>query len=210
MPAKVIVRDGETIHSALFRFRKAVHVEYRRQFYKKRLGCYEKRSDLRRRQKRAMERRKWRYNVFGHDAGVSVYIGLRQLWSRGADPFGDWRRKTAAGTVTARRRHLWELFYETRELLARYEAVLSEDQCWWVRHGAFLGYHQNGPVACEGEYRSGYEEGLWRSYYDNGQRAAEGRYHLGKADGLWRFWSREGVLKEETCYVSGIEQRPVT
>ena len=53
---KVIVRDGESLEAALQRLRKCVNVAYRRQFYKGRVGCYEKPSDKRRRAKRAGRR----------------------------------------------------------------------------------------------------------------------------------------------------------
>ena len=83
---KVILRDGESLSSALQRFRKSVNIAYRRQFYKGRISCYEKPSDKRRRAKRAGRRRSRLRGRYG-GGDFTVYMGLRGLHSRGEDPF---------------------------------------------------------------------------------------------------------------------------
>lgn len=83
---KIIVRDGESLEAALQRLRKCVNVAYRRQFYKGRVGCYEKPSDKRRRAKRAGRRRCRLRERYG-DGVFTVYMSLRALHSRGEDPF---------------------------------------------------------------------------------------------------------------------------
>lgn len=87
MAAKVVVREGECLACALRRFQKAVSQAYRRQFYKTRVGCYEKPSDRKRRQKRAGRRREVIRQVTGSDVPLPIYIHLRGLHSRGEDPF---------------------------------------------------------------------------------------------------------------------------
>jgi ribosomal protein S21 len=87
MPARVVVRDGESLQSALLRFRKAVSNAYKRQFYKTRVGCYEKPSDRKRRSKRASERRVRIRTQSGSDFDGTVYMRLKHLHSRGEDPF---------------------------------------------------------------------------------------------------------------------------
>lgn len=83
---KVHVREDESLKSALQRLRESVNSAYRRQFYKTRVGCYEKLSDRRRRQMRAAARRVQLRERFG-PVDMTVYIGLRSLHSRGEDPF---------------------------------------------------------------------------------------------------------------------------
>jgi ribosomal protein S21 len=50
--AEVRVREGEGIESIVRRFRMAVQQEYGRRWYKKRIGYYEKPSELRRKRKK--------------------------------------------------------------------------------------------------------------------------------------------------------------
>ena len=87
MAAKVIVREGESLDIALQRFQKSVNLAYHRQFYTKRIGCYEKLSDRLRRQKQAGRRRERLRQRLGDDRSLPVYIHLRGLHSRGEDPF---------------------------------------------------------------------------------------------------------------------------
>ena len=83
---KVIVHDGESLHSAIKRFRKSVHYAYRRRFYKTRVGYYEKPSDRKRRAKRA-SRRRIRLRQRSGPSDYIYYIGLHGLHSRGEGPF---------------------------------------------------------------------------------------------------------------------------
>jgi len=87
MAAKITLRDGETLDHALQRFRKAVNQAYRRQFYKTRIGCYEKPSDRNRRRRRAGQRREQIRQQSGSHLSLDVCIHLRGLHSRGENPF---------------------------------------------------------------------------------------------------------------------------
>lgn len=87
MAAKIRVREGESIDSALERFRKVVSSAYRRQFYKKRIGCYDKPSDRRRRKNSTGQRREAIRQRSGWANPLDVFLNLRQLHSRGEDPF---------------------------------------------------------------------------------------------------------------------------
>ena len=87
MAAKINVREGESLGDALQRFRKAVNHAYRRQFYKTRIGCYEKPSDRDRRRRRAGRRREKIRQQTGTHQSLDVCIHLRGLHSRGEDPF---------------------------------------------------------------------------------------------------------------------------
>ncbi len=100
---------------------------------------------------------------------------------------------------------LAEVFYETGEIryrYSRYKTPTGE----WVRHGLFMAYHQNGIVACMGQYSDGFETGLWTDFHENGQKSAEGYYVLGQEDGLWRFWSDDGVLEQSNYVRKGVEE----
>src|SRR5687767_2315173 len=55
MVNKVEVREGETIQSALHRFRKQVSEKFARSWYKSRVGYYEKPSTRKRRKRRIAE-----------------------------------------------------------------------------------------------------------------------------------------------------------
>jgi antitoxin component YwqK of YwqJK toxin-antitoxin module len=98
-----------------------------------------------------------------------------------------------------------EIPYESGEIHHRYSRYMSVDGTRWVRHGLFVGYHQNGQTKSEGQYVDGLEEGTWRDYYENGQIAAEGCYFKGKEQGYWRFWSATGTEEPPVEYLDGEE-----
>lgn len=74
----------------------------------------------------------------------------------------------------------------------------------WTHHGPYWGYHRNGQLRTEGEYRDGLEEGLWRDYHDNGFIACAGDYRKGLEQGLWRFFDRDGNEGPKVVYRDGV------
>ena len=91
MPVRVEVREGDSIASALQRFRRQVHAAYRRPWTKRKLGYYEKPSGIRRNRKK-MKRMKMTgvtYAVmFGdrHWEPLRLYVGLAQQFRRSGTP----------------------------------------------------------------------------------------------------------------------------
>jgi ribosomal protein S21 len=87
VPIRVEVREGESLSSALQRFRRQVHAAYRRPWTKRKLGYYEKPSVLRRKKKRMkrMNMTSITYAVmFGdrHWEPLRLYVGLAQQLRR--------------------------------------------------------------------------------------------------------------------------------
>jgi antitoxin component YwqK of YwqJK toxin-antitoxin module len=74
----------------------------------------------------------------------------------------------------------------------RYSRYPSVDGSFWIRHGLFRAYHEDGSLASEGAYENGHEHRIWRDYYPNGQLAAEGNYVNGAQAGTWQYWSPDG------------------
>lgn len=75
MSAKVEVREGESIDSALQRFSQLVRREFGRPWSKRRYGYYEKPSQLRRKRKKMGRLR-------SRGANLLLHIGLKELYSR--------------------------------------------------------------------------------------------------------------------------------
>lgn len=80
MAARVIVLEGTRLSDALLEFRRSVDLCYRRSWYKRRFGYYEKSSVRQRRKKRLQQRNRRSYQ---RDGGrVSMYMGLKRLHMR--------------------------------------------------------------------------------------------------------------------------------
>jgi ribosomal protein S21 len=85
---RVIVREGEKLSDALWRFNRLTRLAHRRQWYKTRPGAYEKPSQRRRKSESRRARNARRH---GRPGIITIYIGLGGLFSR-EEPF-PWKRK---------------------------------------------------------------------------------------------------------------------
>jgi ribosomal protein S21 len=77
MGVRVVVKEGESLQSALRKLSRGVDFHYRRSWYKKRIGYYEKGSIRRRRKKRLQE-----YNRKLWAGTLRMYMGLKALHRR--------------------------------------------------------------------------------------------------------------------------------
>jgi len=80
MAARVIVSDGTRLSDALLQFRRSVDLCYRRSWYKRRFGYYEKPSVRQRRKKLLQQHNRRSYQRA--DGRVSMYMGLQRLHMR--------------------------------------------------------------------------------------------------------------------------------
>jgi antitoxin component YwqK of YwqJK toxin-antitoxin module len=74
---------------------------------------------------------------------------------------------------------------------------MASDGTRWIRHGAFVAFHENGALSSEGNYVHGAESGTWRDYHPNGQLAAEGNFVDGQGAGVRRFWDEDGSEQQQ-------------
>jgi hypothetical protein len=91
-----------------------------------------------------------------------------------------------------------EVPYDSGAVRFRYTRYITPDGSCWIRHGLFVGYHENGVVSSEGNYVQGAEHGIWRDFHENGQPASEGCYQEGQEVGTWRFWAPDGTEQPST------------
>ena len=74
-----------------------------------------------------------------------------------------------------------------------------------IPHGLYRGWHKNGQLIYEHNYKDGKYNGLDRSWYSNGQLELEYNYNGHKRHGLCRGWNKSGRLKFETYWIDGIK-----
>ena len=80
MTVRVIVPEGARLSDVLRHHRRSVDLCYRRSWYKRRFGYYEKTSVLQRRKKRLQERNR---RLYERDGGrLGMYMGLKRLHMR--------------------------------------------------------------------------------------------------------------------------------
>lgn len=101
-----------------------------------------------------------------------------------------------------------------------------------LRQGEWVGYHENGNVSYNGQFKDNEPVGEFIYYSVEGKLIAKGHYHNRKKDGVWQYYSdkdgslilaedyKNGVLdgkaivyipiteivSEETNYINGIKQ----
>lgn len=80
MPVRLIVPDGSNLSDALLKLRRNVDLYYRRSWYKRRFGYYDKPSARQRRKRRPEQRNRRSYQR--HGGRVGMYMGLRTLHMR--------------------------------------------------------------------------------------------------------------------------------
>jgi antitoxin component YwqK of YwqJK toxin-antitoxin module len=69
--------------------------------------------------------------------------------------------------------------------------------------GKWIGWHDNGAKAIEGEYLNGVRENKWKYWHDNGQKKCLEHYKNGLRDGKCFRWDDSGYKTSEEFYVDG-------
>lgn len=69
--------------------------------------------------------------------------------------------------------------------------------------GILKRFHRNGELALEGRLEKDQAVGLWKSYYASGKLYREAHYKDGKLDGRLRIYDPDGSLKYSTVYAAG-------
>lgn len=55
-------------------------------------------------------------------------------------------------------------------------------------NGEFETFYSSGQRLCQGEFRDGEPQGIWRFWYENGSLCQERSYQNGKRQGIWKFY----------------------
>ena len=124
--------------------------------------------------------------------GLLTYMAIGAFYIVGHDIYHD-----ITGTTTER---IEEISLEEREGLIYYKNKPYT--------GKSYGYHENGNVAREGNWKNGKLEGLQFGWHENDEKALESNFKNGKAHGLVINWNKNGLKKSESHWKDGKENGP--
>ena len=71
------------------------------------------------------------------------------------------------------------------------------------RQGLHKYWFENGQLEDEVNYKDGYLDGFYKRWHENGQLACEADYTLGSLNGLGKVWYENGQLEHEENYIDG-------
>ena len=74
-----------------------------------------------------------------------------------------------------------------------------------MRHGAWIGYRENGQLWYEGNFKNGKRDGAWVSYNENGGLEHKGNNKNGVPEGAWVSYHENGQLRYKGNHKNGKE-----